>query len=414
MRKSVVTSIIILSCIYEATYAQYNKVLNSNIASLQVVAGNNWLSVPIISLTDNTPINIDFDELSHDNKRYAYKIEHCEADWAVSDGIFESDFCEGFADGNVIDDIHESTNTNTLYTHYRLTIPNEKCKIKLSGNYRVGIYDENDGDTILYASFMVVDPKVSAKVKVSTNTDIDTNKEHQQVSLSVGYDGLDVSTPTNEIKTIITQNGCWHDARYNIKPQRVRPGVLEWEHNRLLIFDGGNEYHKFEIIDVAHPTLGVESTHWDGNEYYASLWPTMPSRNYVYDEDANGAFYIRNNDNVENNIASEYINVSFRLKTPNTQDSIFIDGVWTNGELNEKYQMVYNPAAQLYEKQIKLKQGYYSYRYVTKKNSGVVITPLSSDGNFHQTENSYQAFVYYRGIGQRTDQLVGYQNITTR
>ena len=32
--------------------------------------------------------------------------------------------------------------------------------------------------------------------------------------------------------------------------------------------------------------------------------------------------------------------------------------------------------------------------------------PLPSEGSFYQTENKYQALVYYRGQGERTDRLV--------
>jgi len=33
--------------------------------------------------------------------------------------------------------------------------------------------------------------------------------------------------------------------------------------------------------------------------------------------------------------------------------------------------------------------------------------PVSTEGNFFQTENSYQTLVYYKGVGERTDRLVG-------
>ena len=395
-------------------YAQCNKIINGNVASLQVVAGSNWLSLPIISLYDNVPIHISFDELSHDCKRYAYRIEHCEADWSVSKEIFDSDFCDGFADGNIIEDMQSSVNTNTAYTHYKLTIPNEKCKLKISGNYRVAIYDENEGDTILYATFMVVDPKVSVGMTAGTNTDIDVNKKHQQIGMTVGYSGLNVSNPTNEIMVTVLQNGYWPDARTNVSPQTIRPDVLEWTHNRQLIFEGGNEYHKFETLDTSHPTLGVENTYWDGNEYHAELWTSYPRSNYVYDEDANGAFYIRNSDNYENDVASEYTNVRFRLKIPKIQNRIYIDGVWTNGEICSRYEMIYDNETKLYEKTIRLKQGYYSYRYITWDNAKETVMPLSYDGNFYQTENNYQALVYYRPSGQRTDLLIGYQNIAIK
>lgn len=402
------------SCIGMAASAQRDVVLSKNIASLQVTAGNNWLSMPIINISDDTPINICFDDLTHDYHRYAYRLQHCEADWSPSEGIFDTDYCDGFADGDIIDSYAKSVNTNTIYTHYSLSIPNDRCRLKMSGNYRLAIYDDNDKDTILYAHFMVVDPAVKIAAEVSSNTDIDANATHQQVSGSVDFSGLRTSNPAKEITTIVMQNGVWSTARYNPKPQTVLTNKMIFSHNRELIFDGGNEYRKFEILDVERPSIGVESMYWDGANYCADLWTDEPRRNYIYDEDANGHFYIRNSDNVENDIASDYVNVRFTLSVPRQTTPVYINGVWTDIVSKHGIKMEYNNATNRYEAHAMLKQGYYSYRYVTTSLDGSTVLPQPSEGNFHQTENEYQILVYYRPFGQRTDQLVGYKNIKTK
>ena len=315
------------SCICMAASAQRDVLLSKNIASLQVTAGNNWLSMPIINISDDTPINICFDDLTHVYHRYAYRLQHCEADWSPSEGIFDTDYCDGFADGDIIDSYAKSVNTNTIYTHYSLSIPNDRCRLKMSGNYRLAIYDDNDKDTILYAHFMVVDPAVKIAAEVSSNTDIDANATHQQVSGSVDFSGLRTSNPAKEITTIVMQNGVWSTARYNPKPQTVLTNKMIFSHNRELIFDGGNEYRKFELLDVERPSMGVESMYWDGANYCADLWTDEPRRNYIYDEDANGHFYIRNSDNVENDITSDYVNVRFTLSIPRQTTPIYINGI---------------------------------------------------------------------------------------
>lgn len=402
------------SCIGMAASAQRDVVLSKNIASLQVTAGNNWLSMPIINISDDTPINICFDDLTHDYHRYAYRLQHCEADWSPSEGIFDTDYCDGFADGDIIDSYAKSVNTNTIYTHYSLSIPNDRCRLKMSGNYRLAIYDDNYKDTILYAHFMVVDPAVKIAAEVSSNTDIDANATHQQVSGSVDFSGLRTSNPAKEITTIVMQNGVWSTARYNPKPQTVLTNKMIFSNNRELIFDGSNEYRKFEILDVERPSMGVESMYWDGANYCADLWADEPRRNYIYDEDANGHFYIRNSDNVENDIASDYVNVRFTLSVPRQTTPVYINGVWTDIVSKHGIKMEYNNAINRYEAHAMLKQGYYSYRYVTTSLDGSTVLPQPSEGNFHQTENEYQILVYYRPFGQRADQLVGYKNIKTR
>ena len=319
---SIIFFIAIVLSVPQNINAQKHTIVSNNIASVQVVAGTNWLCMPVTMLKGGEPINIAFDDLTHTYHRYAYRLQHCEADWSPSEGIFESDYCEGFADGNIIDDCEESINTQTLYTHYKLTIPNEQCKIKMSGNYKLTVYDENTGDTAFHACFMVVEPLISLTMKVTSNTDIDNNKQHQQVELNLGYGALRINDPLREIKTVLMQNACWDDARQNVKPQLIRSDGLTWMHNKSFIFNGGNEYRKFEIIDVTNPTLGIEDVGWDGKQYHAYIWTDLPRSNYIYDEDANGAFYIRNSDNIDNDRISEYVMVHFRLKTPRQNSKV--------------------------------------------------------------------------------------------
>lgn len=394
--------------------AQRNIIYNDRIASLQVVAGENWLLPPVIklnSLSDANYIHISFDDLTHTYQRYTYTIEHCEADWTTSEELFSSDYVEGFAEGNTIDDVQESLNTNILYNHYSLVIPNEYCKLKLSGNYKVTVYDENaDSEPMFTACFMVVEPQMGVSLNISANTDIDINNSHQQVSMNLNYGGTIINNHQDQIKTVVTQNQRWDNAKINAKPQYIMPDGLRWEHNRDLIFDAGNEYHKYEILDIHHTTMGIDYLEWDGENYNVYPFSSKERLNYLYDEDANGAFYIRNSDNIENDRTSEYVLVHYRLYCPQrVNGDVYINGVWTNNQFIPKYKMEYNDEKMYYEAVLMQKQGYYSYQYIMLDENGVSRI-MPTEGSFYQTENTYQAYVYYKAPGGRYDRLVGYQN----
>lgn len=397
---------------FQCVTAQRNIIHSDRIASLQVVAGDDWLSPPVIPLNGSVRINVGFDDLTHTYHRYAYKVEHCEADWSVSREVFESDYVDGFASGNLIEDVEESLNTNVLYTHYRFHIPNEQCRLKMSGNYRLTIYDDNDdGKPVVEAFFMVVEPLMGVRLSVTSNTDIDINNSHQQVSMELSYAYVNVNNPQQQIKTVVMQNGRWDNARVNAKPQYSMPDGLKWEHNRNLIFDAGNEYRKFEILDLTHPTMGIDHISWDGQDYQVFPFPDEPRPNYLYDEDANGAFYIRNSDNYENDRLTDYALVNFRIpNVPRQNGEVYINGVWTNGQFLPRFKMQYDELSQTYHATVRLKQGYYSYQYLLVRPDGSIV-PMPTEGSFYQTENRYQALVYYREPGGRTDQLVGYQQL---
>lgn len=393
------------------TIAQRHEILSDEIQSLQVVANDDWMGLPVVTL-GNGHLYISFDDLTHEYHRYMYRIEHCEADWSPSEELFASDYVVGFASDNTIDDVQESLLTNVLYTHYSLTLPNEKCRLTMSGNYRLTVYDDNDDERpLLTACFMVVEPLMGVSIDVTTNTDLSINNMHQQVAMVVDYAGLNVIDHERQIKTVVLQNGCWDDARWNSKPQYVMPDGLKWSHNRDLIFDAGNEYRKFEILSTDVATMGIEKIRWDGEEFHAFPFVSLPRPNYLYDEDANGAFLIRNSDNIDADFMSDYMTVHLQMVCPERLPyDVYVNGAFTQDRFLEKYRMEYNNAAGQYEVAVRLKLGYYSYRYVMVDDQGRVC-PVPSEGNFYQTENSYQALVYYREQGGRTDRLVGFADI---
>lgn len=389
-----------------------NVVYDPQVKTLQVVVNQDWLSPPVMRLGSDDVLNIGFDELSHNFHRYIYRLEHCEADWSPSEDLFESNWLEGF-NGNTIEDYENSLNTTVLYTHYWLQIPNDRCQLKMSGNYRLHIYDEDDDDKeVLCAEFRVVEPLMKVGMSITTNTDIDFNQSHQQVSMTVLYGNVNVSNVEDQIRTVVMQNGREDNQKLNVKPNYVRSDRLQWEHNQALIFDAGNEYRKFEILDVSHPTMGIDRMRWDGTNYHAFPFVNGPRPSYIFDHDADGAFYIRNSDNIENDRTCDYVYVHYKMLAEDYQDDVIIDGNWTTEDA-ANYVMTYDAGERSYNATVLQKQGYYSYQYLLRDGEGNTRV-MPEEGSFFETENRYQAFVYYKGISERTWRLVGYQQLVIR
>lgn len=409
--KSILLAFASLITASQTVMAQNHEIYSDDISSLKVVADDRWLSLPIIDMNTGETVNISFDQLSHEYHRYTYKIEHCEADWSTTTSLFESDFIDGFYNGLVIDNVELSLNTAQLYTHYSLTIPNKDCRLKISGNYRLTVMDDNDDSRpVLSVCFMLSERKMGSSLIVSSNTDIDTYRSHQQLSATISYNGTTVNDPQRQLKAYILQNNRWATLRKLPRPTSQRYDGVAWEHCRDMIYPATNEYRKFEVLDIHRSSLGIDHISFDDPEYHAWLYTDIPRPNYVYDEDANGAFYIRNSDNIENDYASEYVMTHFRLKSPHLNGDVYINGAWTNNRFLPQYRMTYDEMEKIYKASILLKQGYYSYQYLLVDADGKAKN-VPSEGNFFQTENQYQALVYYRGIGGRTDRLVGFAQI---
>lgn len=385
-----------------------NRIWSPRIKTLTSIVNGDWLNRPVMELGSVDKLIIGFDELSHNYHRMTYHIEHCEADWTLSEDLFESDWLAGFND-NQIEDYQNSINTTVQYTHYQLQIPNDRCSLKMSGNYRVKVFDEdNDNELLLEVEFYVVEPLMDVSLAVTTNTDIDHNDSHQQLTMAVNYNGLRVVNREEELYTVVMQNWREDIARYNPPANLIRPNGLEWEHNKRLIFDAGNEFHKFEILDISHPTMGIDRIEWDGQNYQVYPFPSTIRRNYLTDVDADGAFLIRNSERSESDYTCDYVYVNYLLTAPYIGE-LYLSGLWTDNSDRDIYKMLYSQEQQSYYITLFQKQGYYSYQYLKADNT----TP-STEGSFYQTQNRYQALVYYRNSGSRTWRLVGYRALDFR
>lgn len=410
MKKIILSGLLLFLAI--EIQAQRNEILVPNIKTLQVITNGDWLLPPVVKLNSDDFLHISFDELTHEYHRYIYTITHCNADWAPSD-LTEIDYLNGF-NNNPIDDYKPSFNTTMLYTHYRLRIPNEDVQITASGNYIVSVYLDNGSlDPVLKACFAVLDPQVGVTATVSSNTDIDTNASHQQVSFNVNYQGYNINTPQNEVKVQVLQNQRWDNHVTNLQPTYVSPGLLQYTHNRSLIFPAGNEYRRFEITNVHYATQGVDKIEYFAPYYHAVLFPDEPRRNYSFDIDQNGRYYIRYNLAQDNETEADYLFVHFTLEMeqPLTGGNFYLQGEFTNDWFKPSSLLTYNTQDRAYECVQLLKQGAYNYLYLFVPDGSETGQTAQAAGNFYETENEYLILIYHRPFGGRYDKLIGMQQI---
>ena len=385
-------------------FSQVQQIFGGNVRTLTLTIDDDPTLPPYLAFGGRQYIDIEWDEMSHDYKRYRYHIDHCDWDWNVTDDIFESDFLEGLND-QLIEDFEKSFNTTQIYTHYRLRVPSKEIRLRLSGNYRVLIYEEDEKDEpVLEARFCIYEREAGIMAQISSNTDIDFNDRHQQMTLSIGYGALSIFDPERDLKVIVMQNRRWESRVEGLVPNIRRANGIEFTHNRNLIFPAGNEYHRFEILDVHRTATGVDRIEWFEPYYHASLFPAVIDHAYSYSEDQNGVYVVRSSDNYDDWTTAEYVVVHFFLETPRLQGGdVYVSGWWSGQTFNPDCKMEYDDAHQYYHAAILLKQGYYSYEFVQK--DGLMQRTM---GSFFETENEYEVLVYYRQQGSRYDRLAGY------
>ncbi len=394
--------------------AQSNKVYDPMVHTLQTIVNDDWLHDDVITLGTDDWVTISFDYLTHDYHRFKYNVLHCNADWTPSD-LFEVDYINGF-NGQPIESYDNSINTTMLYTHYQFDLPNDDIQFKVSGNYKVEIYlDEEDTPPttpIAIACFRIVEPRMALNVSVTSNTDIDTNLSHQQVSFTLNFPPNEVVDPATEIKPYVYQNNREDNRVALVKPTYVTPGHIEYTHDRALIFPAGNEYRRFEIVNMHYATQGVDKISYFAPYYHATLLPDVPRRNYSYDVDHNGRYLIRYNLADDSDIEADYLFVHFRLDMPyRTGGKFYLQGEFTYNSLDSAYQATYNNVEQVYEATILLKQGAYDFMYLWVPDGSKTEQTGPAEGNFYEAENEYQVYIYHRPFGERYDRLVAAQQV---
>lgn len=393
------------------TIAQQIHVTSPTIRSVQIFTGGEKRNVPCISLNGPNRLEVTFDDLTKEYRRFVYTVEHCNFQWEKNNRLFESDYLKGNLRRIPIEDYQESTNTSVEYTTYFMEFPTNQLDITISGNYRIRIYNDETKEEALSFCFLVIDEKIPVNVTATTNTEIDWNTCHQQLKISVPTNGITMFDTRKEIRIVVVQNGRWDKAVWNPTPDYITPTGVKWEHSKDLIFDAGNEFRKFEMTSTKIAMMGVENIKWFRPFYHATLYPNNVRKNYLYDEEQNGQYYTRTTDSGYDEDKGDYIWVHFLLKTEKaSQKDMYVFGSLTNWAILPEAKLKYLPDCQMYEATMLLKEGYYNYIFACADNDSGQIDTHTLEGNFYQTENEYTILVYYTPRGGRYDQLIGYRN----
>lgn len=376
--------------------------------SLQVYVEDNPLAPPVIVLGESNRIVISFDQLAEDVNYMQYKVVHCDADWRPSQ-LSELEYLDGI-NLSTIDDYAYSTNTFAHYVNYRITLPNNEIQFTKSGNYVVLVSPEYSNEIVAQACFSVTERAVEVGAYATSRTDMGYNEEYQQVDVKIAHPRYSIQSPFNDLKVVVTQNGRRDNEVMTTRPLRIMDSEIFFEHNRDLIFAGGNEYRRFETVSVSYPGMNVVGYEYYEPYYHAMLNVDYPrcDMSYIYDQTQMGRYVVRESNAEDSDLEADYMAVHFTLATDKLRGGdVYIDGALTNHLYDDNSMMQYNEESQQYEKVLLLKQGSYNYMYLFLPDGSSTATLAPTEGNYYQTVNEYTVKVYHRPPGGRYDRLIG-------
>ncbi len=399
---------------YEANYVRNdNFTYKSNIKSIEIFKNGFELSDPLIELNSGENFHVSFDDLHPGVKQFYFTVFHCDANWNTSN-LWPNEYLQNLSEDQ-IEDYSPSFGTRTPYTHYSFQFPNERLSITKSGNYILKVFTRNNNnveDVIFTRRFLVVDPQVSingSALQASTSEFFET---HQEIDFTISTSGYRIDSPYQDIKVVVLQNWRWDNALTTLKPNMVRNDLLDYNFdNEINIMEGGNEFRYFDIKSLKFISDRIRSVSFDDTMNYVTLWDTQKRlyKTYSSEQDINGKFLLKTDDEHDVSTMGEYARVQFFLAydAPIVEGNLYVAGNFNGWQFSTENKMKYNYKRKGYELSLLLKQGYYNYQYLLLPNNFSKGDIGFIEGNHGITQNSYTILVYHRKKNELYDELIG-------
>ena len=400
-------AIITIGLFAQNDFLYENRVYDPEVKSVVFSHRSLSTSLPIIDLNSRAgQLRLSFDDMMGDYRSMLYKIIHCDKDWNPSP-LQEIEYIDGFNDEE-IDNFAFSTNGYSEYTNYSLLLPNDDIRWIISGNYILLIYDELTGDPIITRRFMVAENNVRIGYELVKPKNVRKINTHQEMNLTVDYEGMRIGRPLEEIYVTVVQNGNWNSAISNLKGTFLLGFRIMFQQYDYISFPALKEFRNFDIRTLQYTTEFVNAI--DRNEHETKvlldLGKKRYDRNFLFEIDANGFFVLENQDFRDGNVSSEYCNVIFSLDASKYEEDVYVVGSFCDWQAKEEYRMDYDEGREIYLLNAPFKQGFYDYMFALQREDGMLdIDAL--EGSYFETENDYHVLVYYRGFAEQYDRLIG-------
>ncbi|KXK38025.1 MAG: DUF5103 domain-containing protein [Saprospiraceae bacterium] len=408
-----------------------------------------------IKLGSSDFLMLKFDDLNNVERHLYYRIIHCDKDWKPS-AMREIDYLNGFNDER-LRNYEYSTSTRIQYIHYWQRFPNKDTNFKISGNYLLVIYEDNIDRPVLTRRFIVSENIVGIEVNDIFPSDVMNIRYKQEFDVNLINESISMRNPIEEVNIVMLQNENWNNTKTS-KPNFIAGSTMRF--NKLGTFEwwGNSEFREFDIRSFFRVGRGVKFIERKRDETDILLQPIQSWRNKVHIAvfDFNGKFFIENwdalqgasyldiSDNVDageiqttrnnivgdlkesseeffrNNVAeprninSDYAYITLYLEDDiqlDDDENIYILGAFNNWTPSDAYRMTLDYNRGMYVGNLFLKQGYYNYCLAVVKDG--IVDVAAMDGSWNETENDYQVIVYYKGLGDLYDRIIGFTTYNT-
>jgi hypothetical protein len=390
-------------------------------SSIKTVRLHNYgdqLSMPVINLNTNDRVELHFDDLQADVKYYYYTFQLCDRNWKPVN-VSQFDYLKGFTQIRITN-YRFSSIAFTRYSHYQAIIPDRNSYPVKSGNYLIKVFLDGDTAKVAFTKrLLVVDNRSTIAARITQPFSPQYFRTHQRLEFNVNINGLNAFSAPQQIKVVVLQNYRWDNAVTEVAPTFVRGNSLDYSTENNLIFPAGKEWRWLDLRDFHLQTDRVRTAEYKKNSttiYVKSDRERFTDR-YIYYRDINGLYTVETTQSVNPFWQSDYATVHFSFSPPDSipyrDKDVYLFGQLTNYAFTDSTKLQFNGEKGIYETDLFLKQGYYSYTYVLADKNNFA-NRVEVDGNYFEAENVYTILVYYKSFNGRSDELIGAATIGSR
>lgn len=312
-----------------------------------------------------------------------------------------------------ISDVRQGAMIGLPYAHYTFELSERTLGFKTSGRYLLEVFERgNDTRALLQMPVYVYERHISGELIQRRSLSSSTADKEQLVELELKLpNNLSITRP-EELWVRVIQNESEDFPSVVLRqPSQMRPDSWSYRGQRAAKFWAGNEYRYIEHLSTSPEGYGIAAS-----GVSPEGWATMRieedddvrGKAYQTRQDKQGRQVLRSRVSADVAYEGEYHIAEFRLRSPRLQGyDVLLEGQAFDYIPRGERSLSYNEAEGGYQIAYPLKNGYQEYRYVLVPQTEGGVAPEPIDGSYYQTENSYQAFVYYRPRGERHDRLLG-------
>src|ERR1035437_84687 len=223
-------TLLLSSQLFAQSQTGYTRIVDKLIKTVEVHNPNDSFAPATLTLNSNqSQLNVSFDDLRGSIMRYAYTAVHCNSDWTPS-RLWPNEYFSGLTEDR-INNSKSSFSTRLAYTHYTFQFPGTTMQLTRSGNYLLKIYEDGRPENVLFTyRIYVVEALASVNGNVKKSSSVEQRDKVQEVDFKVSASSYLIS-PQSNVKVTILQNGREDNAITGLRPKQIMGSVLDYDYD---------------------------------------------------------------------------------------------------------------------------------------------------------------------------------------